>query len=154
MADQFSTESRVLTLLDEIARDNKPIPTIRKIRDTIGGGSLSTINKAVYDWKVANASKLADASEFPAELTGTISKSIMFHVWKSLRPLLVKRIGDLKRLHQTEIDRMQARLDEYKNLDRDYKQALFEVKKENARLKEKVTALEAELEQLRKKGLP
>ena len=48
------TEENVFRFLDRIRANGKEIPSLRAIRSEVGGGSLSTISKAVNDWKVAN----------------------------------------------------------------------------------------------------
>ena len=53
------TEENVFRFLDRIRANGKEIPSLRAIRSEVGGGSLSTISKAVNDWKGANQSSTA-----------------------------------------------------------------------------------------------
>lgn len=62
------TEENVFRFLDRISANGEEIPSLRTIRSEVGGGSLSTISKAVNDWKAANQSATADPHTLPVTL--------------------------------------------------------------------------------------
>lgn len=90
------TEENVFRFLDRIRANGKEIPSLRAIRSEVGGGSLSTISKAVNDWKVANQSSTADPHTLPVTLSEEQLKLLGDSIWNAFRPLLAAKITNLK----------------------------------------------------------
>lgn len=90
------TEENVFRFLDRISANGEKIPSLRTIRSEVGGGSLSTISKAVNDWKVANQSSTADPHTLPVTLSEEQLKLLGDSIWNAFRPLLAAKITNLK----------------------------------------------------------
>ena len=104
------TEENVFRFLDRIRANGKEIPSLRAIRSEVGGGSLSTISKAVNDWKVANQSSTADPHTLPVTLSEEQLKLLGDSIWNAFRPLLAAKITNLKAEMQTTCQKLKDEL--------------------------------------------
>ena len=134
----MSTESHVIALLDTLAAANEEIPTIRDIRQRIGKGSLTTISRAVQDWKLNHRISTGIVSEIPDELTEVISSKILNSIWAGVRPLLMEQIAAQKHVCDAQMIRLRHDL-------RDAEGSLAKSEARRAELEKEVAELKAEL---------
>lgn len=106
------TEENVFRFLDRISANGEEIPSLRTIRSEVGGGSLSTISKAVNDWKAANQSATADPHTLPVTLSEEQLKLLGDSIWNAFRPLLAAKITNLKAEMQTTCQKLKDELQE------------------------------------------
>ena len=131
------TEENVFRFLDRIRANGKEIPSLRAIRSEVGGGSLSTISKAVNDWKVANQSSTADPHPLPVTLSEEQLKLLGDSIWNAFRPLLAAKITNLKAEMQTtcqklkdELQEAQTELQKYRAQVATYEEQVHDLKME------------------------
>lgn len=106
----MSTESEVFALLDKVARKNGKLPSLRQIRNEIGGGSMSTISKAVVQWKCANPDPSSSLSEMPLKLDEVMKEPLAQAIWSVFRPLLNAKLEAQKRAFEEERRDFERRL--------------------------------------------
>lgn len=131
------TEENVFRFLDRISANGEKIPSLRTIRSEVGGGSLSTISKAVNDWKVANQSSTADPHTLPVTLSEEQLKLLGDSIWNAFRPLLTAKITNLKAEMQTtcqklkdELQEAQTELQKYRAQVATYEEQVHDLKME------------------------
>ena len=131
------TEENVFQFLDRISANGEEIPSLRAIRSEVGGGSLSTISKAVNDWKVANQSSTADPHALPVTLSEEQLKLLGDSIWNAFRPLLAAKITSLKAEMQTNCQKLkdelleaQAELQKYRAQVAAYEEQVHDLKTE------------------------
>lgn len=131
------TEENVFRFLDRISANGEEIPSLRTIRSEVGGGSLSTISKAVNDWKVANQSSTADPRTLPVTLSEEQLKLLGDSIWNAFRPLLAAKITNLKAEMQTtcqklkdELQEAQTELQKYRAQVATYEEQVHDLKME------------------------
>lgn len=134
----MSTETKVITLLDTLQAANEEMPTIREIRQRIGKGSLTTISRAVQDWKISNKVSENTSSGIPEELTDAVSCTILKSIWAGVRPLLAEQIAAQKNVHAAQMNRLRGEL-------KDAVRSLEEAQDRCLRLEAEVNALKKEL---------
>lgn len=134
----MSTETKVITLLDTLQAANEEMPTIREIRQRIGKGSLTTISRAVQDWKISNKVSENTSSGIPEELTDAVSSTILKSIWAGVRPLLAEQIAAQKNVHAAQMNRLRGEL-------KDAVRSLEEAQDRCLRLEAEVNALKKEL---------
>lgn len=151
------TEENVFRFLDRIRANGKEIPSLRAIRSEVGGGSLSTISKAVNDWKAANQSATADPHTLPVTLSEEQLKLLGDSIWNAFRPLLAAKITSLKAEMQTncqklkdelleaqtELQKYRAQVDAYEEQVHDLKTELEVAKREQAKAEGAYEAIKA-----------
>lgn len=131
------TEENVFRFLDRISANGEKIPSLRTIRSEVGGGSLSTISKAVNDWKVTNQSSTADPHTLPVTLSEEQLKLLGDSIWNAFRPLLAAKITNLKAEMQTtcqklkdELQEAQTELQKYRAQVATYEEQVHDLKME------------------------
>ena len=131
------TEENVFRFLDRISASGEKIPSLRTIRSEVGGGSLSTISKAVNDWTVANQSSTADPHTLPVTLSEEQLKILGDSIWNAFRPLLAAKITNLKAEMQTtcqklkdELQEAQTELQKYRAQVATYEEQVHDLKME------------------------
>lgn len=134
----MSTETKVIALLDTLQAAHEEIPTIREIRQRIGKGSLTTISRAVQDWKISNKVSENTSSGIPEELTDAVSSTILRSIWAGVRPLLAEQIAAQKNVHAAQMNRLRGEL-------KDAVRSLEEAQDRCLRLEAEVNALKKEL---------
>ena len=134
----MSTETKVIALLDTLQAAHEEIPTIREIRQRIGKGSLTTISRAVQDWKISNKVSENTSSGIPEELTDAVSSTILKSIWAGVRPLLAEQIAAQKNVHDAQMNRLRGEL-------KDAVRSLEEAQDRCLRLEAEVNALKKEL---------
>ena len=134
----MSTETKVIALLDTLQAAHEEIPTIREIRQRIGKGSLTTISRAVQDWKISNKVSENTSSGIPEELTDAVSSTILKSIWAGVRPLLAEQIAAQKNVHAAQMNRLRGEL-------KDAVRSLEEAQDRCLRLEAEVNALKKEL---------
>ena len=151
------TEENVFRFLDRISANGEDIPSLRTIRSEVGGGSLSTISKAVNDWKVANQSSTTDPHTLPVTLSEEQLKLLGDSIWNAFRPLLAAKITNLKAEMQTtcqklkdelleaqtELQKYRAQVATYEEQVHDLKMELEVAKREQAKAEGAYEALKA-----------
>lgn len=151
------TEENVFRFLDRISANGEEIPSLRTIRSEVGGGSLSTISKAVNDWKAANQSATADPHTLPVTLSEEQLKLLGDSIWNAFRPLLAAKITSLKAEMQTncqklkdelleaqtELQKYRAQVDAYEEQVHDLKTELEVAKREQAKAEGAYEAIKA-----------
>ena len=151
------TEENVFRFLDRIRASGEEIPTLRTIRSEVGGGSLSTISKAVNDWKAANQSATADPHTLPVTLSEEQLKLLGDSIWNAFRPLLAAKITNLKaemqttcqklkdvlQESQTELQKYRAQVATYEEQVHDLKMELEVAKREQAKAEGAYEAIKA-----------
>lgn len=95
---QSNRESDVFNYLNSLAEVGEPVPPLRKIRSEVGGGSLSTISRAVQLWSAQhNPEGVEDSdTEFPASLDDATMRTVFDSIWRAFRPHLNARLAAQK----------------------------------------------------------
>ena len=131
------TEENVFQFLDQIRAKGEKVPPLRTIRLEIGGGSLSTISKAVNDWKAAHQPSTTDPHTLPVTLSEEQLKLLGDSIWNAFRPLLTAKITSLKAEMQTTCQRLkdelleaQAELQKYRTQLATYEEQVHDLKME------------------------
>lgn len=132
----MTTEKQIFALLDKLAESGEEIPSLRKIREEIGSGSLTTISNAVHNWRCINqVSGKPDANlNFPEVLSDQNLKLLCESIWNGFRPLLNAKLAAQRAALGAEI--------------RDAKEALREARRSLESVQCKVTELEVRNQQL------
>lgn len=107
-------ENDVFNYLDTLAAAGDPVPPLRKIRDEVGGGSLSTINRAVQIWRSQHDPDGAVGSNtaFPETFDDTTMRTVFEAIWKALTPHLNARLAAQKVTLGAELSRKSTELTE------------------------------------------
>ncbi len=155
----MSINDTIHSLLDQAASQGQPIPSLRRLRAQIGGGSLTTISDAVKAWRLA---RLEESGQMPV-IDDKTKLEFGQLLWGVLQPELQKRIERV----QAEADRKVAIEAAEANKLREAAEELFEeaktanhqaeakltqvasIIKENTSLQEKIDRLNQENERLK-----
>ncbi|WP_443743355.1 DNA-binding protein [Sutterella sp.] len=122
----MSTRAKVFAHLDKVASEGMKLPSIRELREELGGGSLSTLAQAVKDWKTEHAI-LNEIEDEKISLDPQTAQTVIDAIWMVFKPILRSRIDAQRAEYEAVVVKLREDLDAAH-------QALVEEKKRNAEL--------------------
>lgn len=154
------TAREVHSLLDQAVALGQPIPSLRRLRALIGGGSLTTISDAVKSWRLT---RLEQKGQMPVLDDGQ-KLELGQLLWNVLQPELQKRIEQVQAqadkkvaIEIAEANKVREAASELleearaTNAQAEARQAEFDaVAKENASLRDQIAKLTEEIERQEK----
>lgn len=94
-------KTSVFEFLNRNAKQNEPIPSLRKIRTAVGGGSFSTISDAVKEWQ---RQSLVDSGKLPNAFQPDEIKALSDAVWQIVLPIMTSRIREISDYHSVRVN--------------------------------------------------
>lgn len=136
-------KTAVFEHLDAIAQQQGSLPSLRKIRLAIGGGSFSTISDAVKEWQKQS---LIESGKLPSSFSETETKAIAESVWQVVLPIMMSRIQEISDYHAVRVD---LSMKTSERLRQEALSMMEETEEQRTRLERKLAAAEDRSQKLR-----
>jgi len=147
MAKKSDTHSRVLEVADQLLEEGVR-PTQQNVRERIGSGSLTTINRALNDWWHTLSQRITRRNEHP-ELPEPVL-TLASQTWDRALAYAEHQFAEQRRaLEQQQHELLESAQQKYDGGE----QALAEAQQQNARLLDRCEQLAQEKRQLEKRLL-
>ena len=141
-AHLMKPDTKLFDLLDKVYAETGRIPTIRKIREMLGGGSMTTLSKSIKNWKVSKGLNDMESSELPKDLSEALAGQVSLGIWAAIRPYLHRKLDMQKTQFLREIalltdtqESLQKQLAETQTLLRKADQRIKDLTEANKQLK-------------------
>lgn len=147
MTKKSDTHARAMQVADQLLEEGVR-PTQQNVRERLGSGSLTTINRALNDWWHTLSDRIQRRNQHP-DLPEPVAK-LASQTWDRALAYAENRFEQQRRALEEE---QQSLLAQSESMRTGGEQALFEAHKQNARLLERCEELADDKRQLEKRIL-